>query len=80
MSATRSRSNPGGMDVLKVLGGDVRPIRERKPADLQDVREVVVSALDGFCAHFGLSGAKNRRAILRLMSKQARLLAEEVSE
>jgi lipoyl synthase len=28
---TRSRSNPGGMDVLKVLGGDVRPIRERKP-------------------------------------------------
>jgi lipoic acid synthetase len=29
--ATRSRSKPGGMDVLKVLGGDVRPIRERKP-------------------------------------------------
>jgi lipoic acid synthetase len=29
--ATRSRANPGGMDVLKVLGGDVRPIRERKP-------------------------------------------------
>ena len=28
---TRSRSNPGGMDVLKVLGGDVRPLRERKP-------------------------------------------------
>jgi lipoic acid synthetase len=31
MSATRSRSNPGGMDVLKVLGPDVRPLRERKP-------------------------------------------------
>ena len=31
MSATRSRANPGGMDVLKVLGSDVRPIRERKP-------------------------------------------------
>jgi lipoic acid synthetase len=31
MSATRSRSNPGGMDVLRVLGGEVRPIRERKP-------------------------------------------------
>ncbi len=31
MSATRSRSNPGGMDVLKVLGSDVRPLRERKP-------------------------------------------------
>src|SRR5919112_5585586 len=29
--ATRSRSNPGGMDVLKVLGPEVRPIRERKP-------------------------------------------------
>jgi lipoyl synthase len=29
--STRSRSNPGGMDVLKVLGADVRPIRERKP-------------------------------------------------
>jgi lipoyl synthase len=29
---TRSRANPGGMDVLKVLGADVRPIRERKPA------------------------------------------------
>lgn len=29
---TRSRSNPGGMDVLQVLGSDVRPMRERKPA------------------------------------------------
>jgi lipoic acid synthetase len=29
---TRSRANPGGMDVLKVLGADVRPFRERKPA------------------------------------------------
>ncbi|HEU4978003.1 MAG TPA: lipoyl synthase, partial [Solirubrobacteraceae bacterium] len=28
---TRSRANPGGMDVLKVLGPDVRPLRERKP-------------------------------------------------
>ncbi len=31
MSSTRSRSNPGGMDVLTVLGSDVRPMRERKP-------------------------------------------------
>ncbi len=31
MSATRSRANPGGMDVLSVLGSDVRPLRERKP-------------------------------------------------
>jgi len=31
VSATRSRANPGGMDVLTVLGGDVRPLRERKP-------------------------------------------------
>jgi lipoic acid synthetase len=29
---TRSRANPGGMDVLKVLGDDVRGLRERKPA------------------------------------------------
>jgi lipoyl synthase len=29
---TRSRANPGGMDVLQVLGADVRPLRERKPA------------------------------------------------
>jgi lipoic acid synthetase len=29
---TRSRANPGGMDVLKVLGADVRPLRERKPS------------------------------------------------
>ena len=29
--STRSRANPGGMDVLKVLGSDVRPLRERKP-------------------------------------------------
>jgi lipoic acid synthetase len=29
--STRSRANPGGMDVLKVLGPDVRPMRERKP-------------------------------------------------
>jgi len=29
--ATRSRSNPGGMDVTRILGGDVRPFRERKP-------------------------------------------------
>ncbi len=28
---TRSRANPGGMDVLKVLGADVLPLRERKP-------------------------------------------------
>ena len=29
---TRSRSNPGGMDVMKVLGEDVLPFRARKPA------------------------------------------------
>jgi lipoic acid synthetase len=29
--ATRSRLNPGGMNVLKVLGAEVRPLRERKP-------------------------------------------------
>jgi lipoic acid synthetase len=29
--STRSRANPGGMDVLEVLGTDVRPLRERKP-------------------------------------------------
>jgi len=29
--ATRSRANPGGMDVLSVLGPNVRPLRERKP-------------------------------------------------
>ncbi len=29
--STRSRANPGGMDVLKVLGPDVQPIRARKP-------------------------------------------------
>jgi lipoic acid synthetase len=29
---TRSRSNPGGMDVTKVLGEDVLPFRTRKPA------------------------------------------------
>ena len=29
---TRSRANPGGMDVLKVLGPDVLPLRARKPA------------------------------------------------
>jgi lipoic acid synthetase len=28
---TRSRANPGGMDVLKVLGPDVLPARHRKP-------------------------------------------------
>jgi lipoyl synthase len=29
---TRSRANPGGMDVTKVLGTDVQPFRGRKPA------------------------------------------------
>jgi lipoyl synthase len=29
--STRSRSNPGGMDVLTVLGPDVQPLRARKP-------------------------------------------------
>src|SRR5947208_2557909 len=29
--STRSRANPGGMDVRSVLGDDVRPFRERKP-------------------------------------------------
>ena len=28
---TRRRSNPGGMDVLNVLGAEVKPMRERKP-------------------------------------------------
>ncbi|MEA2125567.1 MAG: lipoyl synthase, partial [Solirubrobacteraceae bacterium] len=28
---TRSRANPGGMDVTKVLGEDVLPFRTRKP-------------------------------------------------
>jgi len=31
VGGTRSRANPGGMDVLEVLGHDVRPLRERKP-------------------------------------------------
>src|SRR5215831_18548203 len=31
MAATRSRSNPGGMDVLTVLGENVQPHRGRKP-------------------------------------------------
>jgi len=31
VSATRSRAKPGGMDVVSVLGADVRPLRERKP-------------------------------------------------
>jgi lipoic acid synthetase len=30
-AATRSRANPGGMDVRTHLGADVRPLRERKP-------------------------------------------------
>ncbi|HYF25384.1 MAG TPA: lipoyl synthase [Baekduia sp.] len=29
---TRSRANPGGMDVLQVLGPDVLPLRTRKPS------------------------------------------------
>ena len=32
---TRSRSNPGGMDVTKVLGEDVLPFRTRKPRVVQ---------------------------------------------
>jgi lipoyl synthase len=31
MTATRARANPGGMDVLSMLGPSVRPLRERKP-------------------------------------------------
>jgi lipoyl synthase len=31
MSATRSRSHPGGGDTRALLGSDVRPLRERKP-------------------------------------------------
>src|SRR5215212_3648307 len=29
--STRSRANPGGMDVLQVLGPEVQPLRARKP-------------------------------------------------
>ena len=32
LHVTRSRANPGGMDVAKVLGTDVQPFRGRKPA------------------------------------------------
>ncbi len=31
LHVTRSRANPGGMDVTRVLGDAVRPYRERKP-------------------------------------------------
>ena len=31
MSSTRSRSNPGGAQVLEIMGDDVRPFRDRKP-------------------------------------------------
>ena len=31
MAATRARSNPGGTNVLTVLGADVQPHRGRKP-------------------------------------------------
>ena len=31
LHVTRSRANPGGMDVTKVLGADVEPFRGRKP-------------------------------------------------
>ena len=37
--STRSRSNPGGMDVLSVLGPDVRPMRELRR----------ITAPGGFC-------------------------------
>jgi lipoic acid synthetase len=30
-ATTRSRARPGGMDVMRALGADVRPLRERKP-------------------------------------------------
>src|SRR4051794_5606255 len=42
--STRSRANPGGMDVLKVLGADVRPIRGRKAA----VFKVAAAGGEGF--------------------------------
>ena len=42
---TRSRANPGGMDVLKVLGPEVRPIRERK------IASIGVHASKGVTAH-----------------------------
>ena len=32
MHQTRSRANPGGIDVLEVLGAEVQPFRARKPA------------------------------------------------
>ena len=32
MTATRSRANPGGGDVLEIIGRDVLPFRSRKPA------------------------------------------------
>jgi hypothetical protein len=44
MSATRSRANPGGMDVLEVLGRagiESRPLRERKPAWLRPAESAI---------------------------------------
>ncbi|HKH17317.1 MAG TPA: lipoyl synthase, partial [Solirubrobacteraceae bacterium] len=32
LHVTRSRANPGGMDVTKVLGTDTQPFRGRKPS------------------------------------------------
>ena len=31
LHVTRSRANPGGMDVTKILGTDTEPFRGRKP-------------------------------------------------
>jgi lipoic acid synthetase len=35
MSTTRARTRPGGGDVVALLGGSVRPLRERKPSWLK---------------------------------------------
>ena len=37
---TRSRANPGGMDVRKIIGDDVLPFRSRKPAWFKDEFEI----------------------------------------
>ena len=59
MSATRSRTQPGGGDVLRVLGADVRPLRERKPPWLK----VAPPGGEGYRAIAALIGAEGLHTV-----------------
>jgi len=58
--------------------GGVVIVREQRKPDALDVRELIASAVDGFCEEFALSGIDARRWLLGAISAESREMKAEL--